>query len=160
MTTIDPNDAVLVRANDAELLGVAPNTIQLLADGDNGGMSAIRSKLRKGTEGPPPHYHAGAAEIFFILEGGLHVLTGQRVVTVGEGDFLLVPPNTPHTFATPGDTGVDMLFLMPEARRFDYFRLVDRVRRGEAGPGELLETQDRFDNHFQDSQVWRDFLAV
>jgi mannose-6-phosphate isomerase-like protein (cupin superfamily) len=164
MTQLTSGDAqpVLVRADDAETLGVAPATIQLLADGDpaSGAVSVARSRLGKGTDGPPPHYHGGSAEIFFIIEGGLHVLAGERVITVAEGDFLLVPPNTAHAFCTPADTGVDMLFLMPGAERFEYFRLGDRIRQGNARPQELLDTQDRFDNHFLDSPVWRQFRST
>jgi hypothetical protein len=39
--------------------------------------------------------------------------------------------------------------------RLDYFRLGDRVRKGQADPRELLATQERFDNHFLDSPLWR-----
>jgi oxalate decarboxylase/phosphoglucose isomerase-like protein (cupin superfamily) len=98
--------------------------------------------------------------IFFIIKGALHVLAGQRVVTVGEGDFLLVPPNTAHAFCTPADAGVDMLFVMPGAERFEYFRLGDRIRQGKASQKEILDSQDRFDNHFQDSPVWRQFRGA
>jgi mannose-6-phosphate isomerase-like protein (cupin superfamily) len=160
MTLINSGDAgpLLVRANDAEILGVAPTTIQLLAEGSvDGGISAARSKLGKGTDGPPPHYHARSSEIFFIIEGGLHVLAGQEVLTLGAGDYLLVPPGTVHAFCTPAESGVDILFLMPGVERFEYFRLGDRIRKGQASPQELLKTQDRFDNHFQESAVWRQF---
>jgi mannose-6-phosphate isomerase-like protein (cupin superfamily) len=153
-------EPLVVRASDAEILGVAPDTIQLLADGGvDGGISAARSKLGKATDGPPPHYHARSSELFFIVEGGLHVLAGQEVLTLGAGDYLVVPPNTPHAFRTPDDTGVDMLFLMPGVERFEYFRLGDRIRRGQASPQEFLATQDRFDNYFQDSAVWRQFQS-
>jgi hypothetical protein len=85
------------------------------------------------------------------------VLVGEEVVTLAGGDFLVVPPHTLHAFATPAGTAVDLLFLMPGVARFDYFRLADRVRSGDALPREVLETQDRFDNHFQESAVWRQF---
>jgi mannose-6-phosphate isomerase-like protein (cupin superfamily) len=149
---------VLVRAGEAEVLGVAPDTIQLLVDGGvDGGISAARSRLGKGTNGPPPHYHARSPEIFFIVEGGLHVLVGNEILTLGEGDYLLVPPNTLHAFRTPSDTGVDMLFIMPAVERFEYFRMGDRIRTGQASPQEVFAAQDRFDNYFQDSIVWREF---
>jgi hypothetical protein len=72
----------------------------------------------------------------------------------------VVPPYTPHTFATGEDTGVDMLFPMPGTARFEYFRLAERIARGEASPEEFVRTQDRFDNHLRDSEVWREFLAA
>jgi mannose-6-phosphate isomerase-like protein (cupin superfamily) len=161
MTTF-PHDRtarpVLVRASDAEILGLGGNSIQLLADGDPAGaISAARTRMDPATDGPPPHYHANAQEIFFIISGRLHVLLAEQVVTVDAGDFLVVPPHTLHAFATPSDTGVDLLFLMPGVARFDYFRLADRIRTGAARPQEILETQGRFDNHFQDSAVWRQF---
>jgi mannose-6-phosphate isomerase-like protein (cupin superfamily) len=161
MSLIAPGDGAptLVRADDAEILGLAPDTVQLLADGrDTGGaVSALRSRMGRDTDGPPPHRHHRAPEIFFIIEGGLHVLTGEKVVTVGAGDFLLVPPHMAHAFRTPADQGVDMLFLMPGVDRFEYFRLLDRIRHGEGSPQEILEAQERFDNHFEDSPVWRRF---
>jgi hypothetical protein len=66
----------------------------------------------------------------------------------------LVPANTPHAFATPEGTGVDMLFLMSGAARAEYFRVVDRIRRGEVSPQEILATAELFDNHFHDSPAW------
>jgi hypothetical protein len=39
--------------------------------------------------------------------------------------------------------------------RFDYYRLLDRVQRGEASPQEIRDSQDRFDNHYVDSPVWK-----
>ncbi|MFB4318795.1 cupin domain-containing protein [Actinomadura sp. 21ATH] len=162
MTTIEQGNAhpVLVRAGESEVLGDPPTTMELVADATTTGglVSAIRSKIGKGVDGPPPHYHRAAAEIFYILDGGLHVLTGDRIVVVGTGDFLLVPPRTPHAFSTPAHTGVDMLIFKPGAERFDYFRLGDRVRRGEASPQEILASQDLYDNHFHDSPQWRSFL--
>ncbi|NYI06785.1 cupin domain-containing protein [Allostreptomyces psammosilenae] len=154
-------EPVLVRADDAEVLAVGGNTLRLLADGGPGGApSAIRSTMASNTDGPAPHYHDHAPEIFFIIEGGLHVLVGERVVTAREGDYLLVPPGTTHTFRTPADTGVDMLFLMPGAERFEYFRLAERISRGLADPREVLDSQDLFDNHFVDSAPWHDFRSA
>jgi hypothetical protein len=61
---------------------------------------------------------------------------------------------------TPADTGVDLLFFMPGVARFEYFRLIGRIRSGEASPQEILDTQERFDNHFQDSAIWQRFRDV
>jgi hypothetical protein len=43
---------------------------------------------------------------------------------------------------------------MPDTLRFDYFRLLDRIGKGEADPKEILETQEKFDNHFVQSPAW------
>ncbi|MBV9134440.1 MAG: hypothetical protein JO318_17175, partial [Chloroflexi bacterium] len=73
-------------------------------------------------------------------------------ITATSGDFVVVPAHTMHAFCTPDHAGVDMLFLMPGAERFEYFRLADRVRRGEASPQEILATQDVCDNYFEPSE--------
>ncbi|HEY4022367.1 MAG TPA: cupin domain-containing protein, partial [Pseudonocardiaceae bacterium] len=109
----------------------------------------------------PPHYHRGSAEIFFVIDGSLQALTGDRVLTLNGGDFLVVPKNMPHAFATPAQTSADVLIVFAPGMqdRFDYFRLTDRVLKGQASPQEILDSQDRFDNHFLDSPIWRQARA-
>jgi mannose-6-phosphate isomerase-like protein (cupin superfamily) len=157
LTTGD-RSAALVRAADAELIGEAPGTIRLLADaGATGGASSSqRVTLGDGANGAVPHHHTGSAELFFVISGSLQVLAGDDVVTAGEGDFLVVPPGMPHAFgATEGHDADVLIVLTPGIERFEYFRLLDRVRRGTATPQEILDTQDKFDNHFLDSPPWR-----
>ncbi len=61
-----------------------------------------------------------------------------------------------HAWAAPHDAPADVLVIFtPGIERFDYFRLGDRIVRGLADPAEILATQERFDNHFVDSPVWR-----
>ncbi len=149
---------LLVRASEAETLGAEPNQTWLLAEADatGGTMNAVRTTLGRAVDGPPPHYHRLSSELFFMLDGALHVLVGEEIMSVRTGDFLLVPPNTTHAWGTPDDSGADILIIKaPGTNRFDYFRLVDRVRRGEAAPQEVLATQENFDNHFVDSATWR-----
>jgi mannose-6-phosphate isomerase-like protein (cupin superfamily) len=161
-TRASDRGAVLTRAAAAETLGTDPNTTRLLADADDtgGSMNAVRTALGRGVDGPPPHYHTNSPELFFVLGGSLQVLTGEEVVSVGEGDFLLVPPYMAHAWGTGPEVGADVLIIKaPGDNRFEYFRLVDRIRRGEASPQEILATQDRFDNHFVDSRIWREARA-
>ena len=149
---------VLVRADEVECLGTDPNTTRLLVDADatGGTMNAVRTTLGPGVDGPPPHYHKDSPELFFLVSGALRILAGEEVLTVSEGDFLLVPPYMPHAWGTLADSGADVLIIKaPGNNRFEYFRMADRIRRGTARPQEILETQDRFDNHFVDSAVWR-----
>jgi hypothetical protein len=94
--------------------------------------------------------------MFFLLDGELEVLTGEEVVTVRTGDMLFVPPQTTHAFGATARSGADFLIVFtPGVERFEYFRMIDRIRRGEAAPAEILATQERYDNHFVDSAAWR-----
>jgi hypothetical protein len=36
------------------------------------------------------------------------------------------------------------------------YRLCDRVMKGQASPQEILDTQQRFDNHFLNSPIWQE----
>jgi uncharacterized cupin superfamily protein len=95
--------------------------------------------------------------MFFVLGGRLRALAGDRVVTLDEGDFLLVPKRMPHAFATPDEVGADLLIVFTPAiaERFEYFRLGERILRGQASPQEIFTSQDRFDNHFLESAAWQ-----
>ncbi|MEU5883886.1 cupin domain-containing protein [Spirillospora sp. NPDC047279] len=147
----------MVHAQDAEFLGAGSNTIALLADASATGglLGASRTTLGRGKDGATPHYHRGSAELFFVLDGRLQVLAGEEVVEAEAGATLVVPPHTVHAFAAAPGSGADLLIMItPGVERFDYFRLLDRVRRGHADPQDLLAVQDRFDTHFVDSTPW------
>jgi len=147
---------VLIRATDAETLPASGVT--LLADvPDTGGhLTSHRSIFKPGKEGAPPHQHKEASELFFVLTGSLRVLTGDDIILLHQGDFLVVPPNTPHAFEAAGDFDTEVLFVLTHAKpRFDYYRLLESVYRGETPPAELAKTSDLYDNHYVESPTWQ-----
>lgn len=148
----------LSRAATAETLVSDPaSIITLLADSDTtgGAITANRSKFAEGSFGAPPHFHEKATEAFFVLDGTLQVLTGEEIVTLSKGDFLVVPPKTPHAFAPAPGAEADVLVLFtPGNDRFDYYRLLDRLARKEATVQDLRDSQERFDNHYTESAAW------
>ncbi|MFC5147496.1 MULTISPECIES: cupin domain-containing protein [Streptomyces] len=155
---------VLVRAAEATVLSDAPGSlITLLADSDTtgGAFTSNRATLAEGTAGAPAHFHTRATEFFFVLDGALEVLTGETVVTLEKNDFLAVPPGMPHAFAPAAGRSADALVVFtPGMGRFDYYRLLDRVARGEASVEEIKESAERYDNHYVDSPVWRAHRAA
>ncbi|MCC5580363.1 cupin domain-containing protein [Microtetraspora sp. AC03309] len=158
MITTPDHSLVLVRAAEADVLADGPTSIiTLLADSDvtGGALTANRATLHRGSEGAPPHYHRRASELFFVLDGSLQALAGERVHTLERGDLLIVPPLLPHAFAPTRGEEADLLVVFtPGMDRFDYYRLLERVYRGEADPKEIRETSERFDNHYVDSPAW------
>lgn len=158
-TVSDASQPLLVRYQDAERLGAGHSRTLLLADSDTtgGAVSANRTLLEAGADGPPPHLHHRSTEIFFVLAGSLTALAGERVLTLGRGDFLSVPPGMPHAFgARPGsDADVLIVFSPAATQRFEYFRLVDKVIKGQATMEEILNSEERFDNHFLRSDAWQ-----
>ncbi|MFG3101637.1 cupin domain-containing protein [Streptomyces sp. NPDC048182] len=145
---------LLTRHAEAETCADPSSTMTLLAD--SAGFTSYRSTFAEGAVGAPAHFHTSATELFFVISGSLRVLVGEEVTVLGAGDFLAVPPHTPHAFAAAPGHEADVLFVFtPGMGRFDYLRLLGRVMRGEADPAEIAASADHYDNHYVDSPVWR-----
>jgi len=152
------DDALVVRKADVEVLGLTPLSTRLLADSDatGGALSIMRTTMGERLEGARPHTHSKSAELFYILDGQLQLLAGEQVIIAGKGDLVVVPPTMAHAFATISGHCADFLIVQaPGIPRFGYFRLAERISRGEATLAELLATQDLYDNHFLESPAWR-----
>ena len=158
-TQPQPPPPVLVTASDAETLADGPTSlITLLADADatHGALTVNRSLLHKGSPGAPPHFHTRTTETFFIIGGTLQVLTGEAILTLYQGDLLVIPPLLPHAFApAPGKEADILVTFTPGIMRFDYYRLLERVYKGEADPQEIAAKSEQFDNSYVDSPIWR-----
>ncbi|KJS63749.1 cupin domain-containing protein [Streptomyces rubellomurinus] len=173
--TTKPNSAtpILARRTEAETCADPSATMTLLAEPSpaEGGFTVYRSVFTEGAAGAPAHFHTRAWELFFVISGSLRVLIGEQVTVLDAGDFLAVPPHTPHAFAAAPGGGADVLFLFtpgtdrhpdpkhPGMDRFDYLRLLGSVMRGETSPTAIATSADRFDNHYVDSPAWRTAFA-
>jgi quercetin dioxygenase-like cupin family protein len=165
MTLMIPrfDGALVVREANVEVLGLAPLSTRLLADSDatGGALSIMRTTMGEGIEGARPHTHRQSAELFYLLDGQVQLLAGDQVITASKGDLVMVPPEMAHAFATPPGQTADFLIVQaPGLPRFDYFRLVERLQRGEATLAELLASQELYDNHFLDSPAWQAARAL
>ncbi|MFI0729685.1 cupin domain-containing protein [Streptomyces sp. NPDC021225] len=162
-TATEPTAPVLVRAEQAETLqDGATSLITLLADAGvtGGALTANKATFEKGSPGAPAHFHTKATEMFFVLDGTMRILVGDEVHILGKGDFLTVPPTVPHAFAPAADSTAELLVVFtPGLHRFDYYRLLERVYRGEASVREIRESSETYDNHYFESPVWQDELA-
>ncbi|GAA1157261.1 cupin domain-containing protein [Kribbella jejuensis] len=147
---------ILIRAGEAETLSASGVTLLADMTDTDGHLTSHRSIFQPGKEGAPPHLHREAAELFFVLKGSLRVLTGQDLIVLGVGDFLHVPPNTPHAFEAAGDEPAEVLFVLTQAKpRFGYYRLLEGAYRGETDWAEVAATSDLYDNHYVESSAWQ-----
>lgn len=148
---------VVVRANEAETIGQLPQLVRLLVDAEDtgGALSTHRVSLGRGADGARPHRHDRSAELFYVLDGAVDVLSGSNVRSARTGDLVVVPPHTPHAFAAHPNQGTELLIVIsPGVQRFEYFRQLGRIVRGEASPESLLTEQERYDTYFLDSPEW------
>jgi mannose-6-phosphate isomerase-like protein (cupin superfamily) len=160
---IPSHEVVVVREGEAEIVGGAPVTGRLYADSSatGGALSSQRIILLRGAAGATPHHHTGSSELFYIVSGAAEMLTGRHVLTAREGDLVVVPPGTVHAFAAAQASDADLLIILtPGAERFEYFRHLQRIASGAAPLESILDVQDLYDNHFDDSPVWQQALAA
>ncbi|MFF5702297.1 cupin domain-containing protein [Streptomyces sp. NPDC012794] len=154
----DFDDAVVVRAADAEEIRFGSDSaVRLLADSAaaGGALSSMRVTLGEGADGARPHHHGRSAEMFYVVDGTAQLLAGDKVVTAGAGDVVIVPPGQQHAFAAaPGETAEMLVIITPGVERFEYFRHLERIRYGSVPPESLLEVQELYDSYFGTSTVW------
>ena len=141
------------------MLGSDPTSvITLLADANDtfGHLTSNLTRFEAGSDGAPPHFHERGAELFFVIDGALEMLLDDEVQIFGKGDLVVVPPRVPHAFGPATGSHAEVLIVCaPGRERFEYYRLLDRLHRGEATGEDVAATQDRFDNHYVDSPTWQ-----
>ncbi|MFD9574381.1 cupin domain-containing protein [Streptomyces sp. NPDC059982] len=144
----------LTRATTAETISDGPGSrITLLTD--TAQLTCNTASFEVGAAGAPVHFHTKATEFFHVTDGRLDVLVGDEVHTLGKGDFLSVPPGVKHAFApAAGHTAEVFVGFTPGMGRFDYYRLLGRVRAGEATVQDIIDSQPVYDNHYAQSDAW------
>ncbi|KRD75575.1 cupin domain-containing protein [Lysobacter sp. Root983] len=146
--------AYLVQERDAEIIAGNGSRLWLLADASDccGALGANRLRLEAGAAGAKPHYHARSSEAFYVLDGVLRMVVDGEAVSVERGGLVVIPPGVVHSFGAGPDAVADVLVtLTPGVDRFDYFRLLPKILRGEADPRALDEAPQRYDVHFVDA---------
>jgi len=87
----------VVTPNDHQPLRVAGEAVSVLADAERTGSVELFLHEGPAGAGPPPHFHPWD-ESYYVLEGAIEVLSGDRTQTVKHGEFMFVPGGTAHMF--------------------------------------------------------------
>ncbi|MGE5615886.1 MAG: cupin domain-containing protein [Bacillota bacterium] len=119
---------VVVRQGQGEELNVIGCTVRFLCGAKQTGdkWSLMETVLAKDM-GPPPHRHDWD-EAYYVIEGRVQFDVDGRKVTIGPGEFLYAPANTPHGFTSQIDD-TRMLIIDCPAHTENFFREVDREIR-------------------------------
>lgn len=122
----------------------------------DGLFGANRLLLPAGADGTRPHHHTRSTEIFYILGGTMEFLVDGQRQRVDKGGLVVVPPGITHAFGASSDGPAEFFaVLTPGIARFDYFRQLGRIARGEADWDSMDDLHDRFDVHFDGGPSWR-----
>jgi quercetin dioxygenase-like cupin family protein len=152
-----PDASVVIRGKEAEVVGSPTASVKLLADSSTtgGALSTVLVSLEEGADGARPHRHEQSAEMFYVLEGVVRVLSGKEIVRAQRGDVIVVPPQLPHAFsAERGSRAQILIVIAPGVERFEYFRKITRIARGQEPPESLRDVQEVYDTYFLISPEW------
>jgi mannose-6-phosphate isomerase-like protein (cupin superfamily) len=77
----------------------AGGTVSILIDGEetNSAFSLWEATQKPGSE-PPLHVHHASDETFYVLEGKMRFLIGDRIYDAGPGEVVFAPRGIPHAF--------------------------------------------------------------
>lgn len=72
-------------------------------------------------------------ETFLVLKGTATFYTRDKKVTAKFGDYIVVPPHSPHTFGNETDEEVIIFNTFTPAFYVNYFRLMAKMAKEEGG---------------------------
>jgi mannose-6-phosphate isomerase-like protein (cupin superfamily) len=61
--------------------------------------------------GPPPHIHERTDETFYVAQGDLEFLIGDKTFTASTGDVVFLPRGNVHRFHNPGIRPATLVFI-------------------------------------------------
>lgn len=116
--------AFVTKPADHHPLNVVGEHISVLADAARTGSYEVF--LQSGPEGagPPPHMHDWD-EAYYVIDGELDVLLGDRMVVARAGEFVHIPGGTLHNFRLRTKT-TTFLSLTSRAGASSFFAAFDR----------------------------------
>lgn len=111
-----PAQTVCLQPGEGPSFSAVGDVYRFLATGEQtGGAYALCEACVLPGGGPPPHIHHREDESFFILEGEITFLLGDRRVVAKAGSFIQGPRGVPHAFKNESSTSSSC--MMPLALR-------------------------------------------
>jgi mannose-6-phosphate isomerase-like protein (cupin superfamily) len=131
-------------------LSVVGDQVRILLGGaQTGGTLSIVEDVTPPGGGPPPHVHRREDEAFFVIEGDVEFMVGDRWVRVAPGSCFFAKRDIPHTFRNAGSKPCRMLTTITPAGFEEFFVEADRISaNGPPTPDQLVAVGKRFGLEF------------
>lgn len=78
-------------------------TVKVSSEETGGEFALVEAEIPP-RSGPPPHVHSREDECFYVLEGEIEYLAGEKTVRAGAGSVIYVPKGIVHTYKNVGET--------------------------------------------------------
>jgi len=138
-TSDSPTENVkLVKGKDSqnEVIMIGPLKLEIVEDGHNtdNRIGVLKMLVPPHSPGPAQHWHQMHDEIFFISKGTATFYSRNDKIVAEEGDTMVVPPCSPHTFGNETSEPVEILNTFTPAYYINYFRLMaEMATKGASG---------------------------
>ncbi|KAJ4388233.1 hypothetical protein N0V93_008840 [Gnomoniopsis smithogilvyi] len=122
-------NVTLIKHNEPianETIQIGPLRLDVLEDGSNTDrrLSAVRIFVPPHTPGPAQHWHQMHDETFLVEKGTATFTSRDAKITAHQGDYVVVPTCSPHTFGNDTDEELVMYNTFTPAFYIDYFRVM------------------------------------
>jgi len=131
------------RFGEHHTIGVSSTAFKVATADSRGNLFIMEhSNHKKG--GVPRHVHHNEDEWFYVLEGDYIAEIGDKRVQLKSGDSILGPREVPHAWAFVGETPGKLLIAFAPANKMEeYFRVIEKVRRGQYSTWDNPEDKER-----------------
>src|SRR2546426_2046470 len=90
-------DPIVLQAHEGEAIWFLDSLVTVKAARESTGGWAL-GEIAAAGHAPPLHAHHSEDEAFYVLEGEMAIICGDRRFNAVAGSFVLIPRGVPHTF--------------------------------------------------------------
>ncbi|MCQ1577687.1 cupin domain-containing protein [Streptomyces parvus] len=129
-----------------------PMTVKIDSSATGGAYSLIEYSHAPHAPGPPPHVHEHHEEAFRVLAGELSLDVGARTLTLGAGEYAVVPRGEIHRPYNAGEVECRFLFITSPALDGFFAEMADlnAATNGHPPTAALKELGARWDCVFSE----------
>ncbi|MDN5866436.1 MAG: cupin domain-containing protein [Candidatus Nitrosocosmicus sp.] len=113
---------------EGDSVSIVGDTYRIIIGGEQtGGAYSLVDMLIPPKGGPPPHSHVKFQEAFYVIDGGIEVITKDGKYTASKGSHVNIPFNGPvHKFINKTGKITHMLCLITPAGMEKMFREIGK----------------------------------